>query len=206
VQTLLRQASPVSLQESLLQQGWPGPPQVSQVLLAPQPRPAARQLSPAQQGWPLLPHCAQVAPLHPMPPAVHRFPQHAWPCPPQPPQLPVLQTPKPGQVEPCETHTASMQQPPPAQVLAVQQRWPGPPHWAQTPLLHTPSVTHSVAPLQHACPRAPQLAPGAHAQPDPATASTTSATPLNTTLENRFIVPSFCALGTYRQAPSSLHP
>lgn len=171
VQVLFAHTVP-SEQVSLLQQGWPAPPHCAQTLPGPQPNAAPRQVSPAQQGCPTSPQRAQVVPLQPMPEAVQRLPQHAWPSPPQEPQLPVAQVPKPGQVLPVATHWALTQHPPPAQLLAAQQRWPGPPHWAHSPLLHTPSVTHSTAPEQHACPSPPQFTPGAHWQLDAAAAAT----------------------------------
>jgi hypothetical protein len=83
-------------------------------------------------------------------------PQHAWPAPPQVPQLPLVHVPPmpPGQVEPAPVHTPPTQQPPELQTLEAQQDSPGPPQLAHTPLLHTSPVPHA-PPAQHACPAPP---------------------------------------------------
>lgn len=73
--------------------------------------------------------------------------QHAWPSPPQVPQLPLAQVPpNAGQVAAATMQAVFTQHPPLPQLEATQQGSPGPPQDAQRPA--PPPEQIAVAPVQ----------------------------------------------------------
>lgn len=126
----------------------PGPTQVPDTQQPPPP-----QTFPVQQAWPGWPqgaHCPLR--LQVRPGAVQKsrwyvssLSQHAWPGPPQVPQLkvPAVHTPSgcplptwPPQPASTSTQVLPAQQPA-AQVLSPQHGWPAPPHATKVPWRHT---------------------------------------------------------------------
>lgn len=97
--------------------------------------------------------------------------QQVVPAPPQVPQAPLLQVPRPPpHAVPLSRQTSLTQHAPaPAHVLLSQHAWPGPPHATNVPPRHTfaagplsPLGTHTpVAALKHPPPVQPLFAQGA---------------------------------------------
>jgi hypothetical protein len=176
---LLASQQPPPLQLLPLQQAWPGPPQVEQVL--------------PWHAWPLAvhsepwQHCAPPPPQFEQAPLVHvpwlapqaelaatqsepvqhpplpqvEFAQHAWPAPPQAVSVPPRHTVPPGPLAPSGMQVlvvVSRHAPPPQGVPVAQAGSSGPPHGAQDPAAQARVALLHALPAQHGWPRPPHAA------------------------------------------------
>jgi hypothetical protein len=123
-------------------------PAATHLLLTQQPRPA--HVLPSQQGWPGPPQVAQLLPLHARPEPVQKLAaerllepaQQLWPSPPQVPQPPGAvseQAPVsvPPHAAPAATHLSPAQQASPAHTLLPQHGWFTAPQLWNDPATHT---------------------------------------------------------------------
>jgi hypothetical protein len=145
----------------LVQHGRPSDPQAMHWPPVPQIAALPQAGVPLQQASPEAPHAMQTLAVPQMAtPAAHVEPQHGWPTPPHPPQVPFWQTslvelqapPQQGWPVPpqaVQLPVAPHVSPEPHGLLPVQHGWAAPPHAAQVPPEHTvPAAVHDV-PAQH---------------------------------------------------------